>query len=102
MLIPAALGDVLTKHNADEVRAKYVVEAANHPCDPDADEIFARNGVVVLPDIFANAGGVTVSYMEWVQNIQQYRWPEKRVNDDCGRPWARLPRARGDRQNPFL
>jgi glutamate dehydrogenase (NAD(P)+) len=82
VLIPAALGGVLTKHNASEVRARYVIEGANHPTDPDADEIFARKGITVLPDIYANAGGVTVSYMEWVQNIQQYHWREDRVNEE--------------------
>lgn len=82
VLVPAALGDALTHHNAAEVRAKYVIEGANHPTDPDADEVFAKKGIVVLPDIYANAGGVTVSYMEWVQNIQQYRWSEERVNTE--------------------
>jgi glutamate dehydrogenase (NAD(P)+) len=94
VLIPAALGGVLTKHNASEVRARYVIEGANHPADPDADEIFGRKGIVVLPDIYANAGGVTVSYMEWVQNIQQYHWREERVNDELrqimGRSFADL------------
>ncbi len=82
VLIPAALGGVLTKHNAPEVRARYVIEAANHPTEPEADEIFEKRGITVLPDIYANAGGVTVSYMEWVQNIQQYRWDEARVNGE--------------------
>jgi glutamate dehydrogenase (NAD(P)+) len=80
VLIPAALGGVLTRATAPEVRARYVVEGANHPSDPEADEIFARKNVVVLPDIFANAGGVTVSYFEWVQNGQQFYWDEQRVN----------------------
>jgi len=82
VVIPAALGGVITGANAGEIRGRYVIEGANHPVDPDADEIFQRNGVTVLPDIYANAGGVTVSYMEWVQNIQQYRWEEQRVNDE--------------------
>jgi glutamate dehydrogenase (NAD(P)+) len=80
VLIPAALGDVLTKATAGDVRAKIILEGANHPTDPDADAIFQKNGITVLPDIYANAGGVTVSYFEWVQNIQQYRWDEDRVN----------------------
>ncbi|KAH7426508.1 hypothetical protein KP509_10G003900 [Ceratopteris richardii] len=67
VLIPAAIGGVLTRENANGVQAKFVVEAANHPTDPDADEILAKKGVVVLPDVYANAGGVTVSYFEWVQ-----------------------------------
>jgi glutamate dehydrogenase (NAD(P)+) len=82
VLIPAALGGVLTRSNAHEVRARYVIEGANHPTDPDADEVFARKGIVVLPDIYANAGGVTVSYFEWVQNGQQFYWDEQRVNDE--------------------
>ena len=80
VLIPAALGDVLTKATADAVRAKFVLEGANHPTDPEADELLRKKGVTLLPDIYANAGGVTVSYFEWVQNIQQYRWDEDRVN----------------------
>jgi glutamate dehydrogenase (NAD(P)+) len=80
VLIPAALGDVLTKANAESVRARIIVEGANHPTDPEADAILLRKGVTLLPDIYANAGGVTVSYFEWVQNVQQYRWDEERVN----------------------
>ena len=80
VLIPAALGDVLTKANADSVRAKFILEGANHPTDPEADAILLKKGVTLLPDIYANAGGVTVSYFEWVQNVQQYRWDEERVN----------------------
>ena len=82
VLIPAALGGVITLDNAREIRARTIIEGANHPTDPEADEILAKRGVTILPDIYANAGGVTVSYMEWVQNIQQYRWPEKRVNEE--------------------
>jgi glutamate dehydrogenase (NAD(P)+) len=82
VLIPAALGGVLTGETADGVRAKFVIEAANHPTLPEADDVFASKGIVVLPDIYANAGGVTVSYMEWVQNIQYYYWPEERVNEE--------------------
>jgi glutamate dehydrogenase (NAD(P)+) len=80
VLIPAALGDVLTRANADGVRAKIILEGANHPTDPEADAILLKKGVTLLPDIYANAGGVTVSYFEWVQNVQQYRWDEERVN----------------------
>ncbi len=80
VLIPAALGNVLTKRNAAEVRARIVVEGANGPTDPEADEIFEKRGVLVVPDILANSGGVTVSYFEWVQNIQQLTWDEDRVN----------------------
>jgi glutamate dehydrogenase (NAD(P)+) len=85
VLVPAALGGVLTKATAPEVRARYVVEGANHPSDPDADAIFAKRNITVLPDIYANAGGVTVSYFEWVQNIQQFSWDEARVNQELRR-----------------
>jgi glutamate dehydrogenase (NAD(P)+) len=79
VLVPAALGNVLTKDNAAQVNAKFVIEGANGPTTPEADEIFAKRGVTVVPDILANAGGVIVSYFEWVQNIQQFRWTEDRV-----------------------
>ncbi len=79
VFIPAALEDVITKHNVDRVRAKYVVEAANGPTTPDAHDVLVSQGVVVIPDILANAGGVTVSYFEWAQNIQQFRWDYERV-----------------------
>jgi glutamate dehydrogenase (NAD(P)+) len=82
VLVPAALGGVLTKETAGSVRARFIIEGANHPTDPDADEIFAQKGIVVLPDIYANAGGVTVSYFEWVQNVQQFYWDEPKVNDE--------------------
>lgn len=82
VLIPAALGGVLNKDNAGEVKAKFVIEAANHPTDPDADEILAKKGIIVLPDVYANGGGVTVSYFEWVQNIQGFMWDEEKVNQE--------------------
>jgi glutamate dehydrogenase (NAD(P)+) len=80
VMIPAALGGVFGKQNAHEVRAKVIVEAANSPTDPAADEIFAQRGICVVPDILANAGGVTVSYFEWVQNLQSFRWTEEEIN----------------------
>lgn len=80
VLVPAALGHVLTARNADHVRAKYVLEAANGPTTAEADEILERRGVVCVPDILANAGGVAVSYLEWTQNRQVQEWPEERVN----------------------
>ncbi|MEB3284685.1 MAG: Glu/Leu/Phe/Val dehydrogenase dimerization domain-containing protein [Candidatus Sericytochromatia bacterium] len=80
VLIPAALGQVLTKENANDVQALLIVEAANSPTTPQADEIFARRGIMVVPDILANAGGVTVSYFEWTQNIQQFSWDLDKVN----------------------
>jgi glutamate dehydrogenase (NAD(P)+) len=81
VLIPAALGGVFSRETAPEVRARVIVEAANAPTDPHADEIFAERGITVIPDILANAGGVTVSYFEWVQNLQSFRWSEAEVND---------------------
>lgn len=85
VLIPCALGGVLNRENAGKVRAKFIVEAANHPTDPEADEILAKKGVIVLPDIYANSGGVTVSYFEWVQNIQGFMWEEEKVNKELHR-----------------
>jgi glutamate dehydrogenase (NAD(P)+) len=79
VLIPAAIGNVLTKHNASTVRARFIVEAANNPTLPEADEVFDRKGLFVVPDILANAGGVTVSYFEWVQNLQHFKWDLSRV-----------------------
>lgn len=85
VLIPAALGGVLTKDNAEDVRAKFLVEAANGPVTPEADEILQRREIVVLPDILANAGGVTVSYFEWVQNQQYFRWDLERTRDELAK-----------------
>ncbi|MEZ5948241.1 MAG: glutamate dehydrogenase [Planctomycetaceae bacterium] len=82
VLIPAAVGGVLTKENAPYIRAKTIVEAANNPTHPAADDIFKERGIPVLPDILANAGGVTVSYFEWVQNRQHFRWDLKRVREE--------------------
>jgi glutamate dehydrogenase/leucine dehydrogenase len=81
ILIPAALENVITLQNAESVKARVVAEAANGPTTPHADEILARRGITVLPDILANAGGVTVSYFEWVQNRMGFYWPEKEVNE---------------------
>jgi len=82
VLIPAALGGVLTEDNARDVRAKYIVEAANGPITPEADAILHGRNIVILPDILANAGGVTVSYFEWVQNQQYFRWDLRRVREE--------------------
>jgi len=80
ILIPAALENVITLNNADQIKAKIVAEAANGPTTPHADEVLARKGVMLLPDILANAGGVTVSYFEWVQDLQSFFWSEAEVN----------------------
>ncbi len=80
ILIPAALENAITLNNADQIKAKIVAEAANGPTTPHADEVLARRGIVLLPDILANAGGVTVSYFEWVQDLQGFFWAEGEVN----------------------
>ena len=82
VLIPAALGEVITEANADEIRARVVVEAANYPTTPAADKILVDRNITVIPDILANAGGVTGSYFEWSQDIQQFTWKEERFNDE--------------------
>jgi glutamate dehydrogenase (NAD(P)+) len=81
VLVPAALEKVLTVDNATRIKTKLIVEGSNGPTTPEADHIFARNGIVVIPDIVANAGGVTVSYFEWVQDRQGFFWKEKEVNE---------------------
>jgi len=105
VLIPSALGGVLTKDNAHEVRARHVVEAANAPTTPEADEIFQQRGIPVLPDIYANAGGVTVSYFEWVQNIQQFTWEADRITAELQRhmteAYATLAKVARERRVPL-
>lgn len=81
ILVPAALENQISRSNASLVGARYVVEGANGPITPAADEILDKKGIVVVPDILANAGGVVVSYFEWVQNLQSFRWEEDYVND---------------------
>jgi len=82
VLIPAALGGVITKANAARVKAPIIVEAANAPVDPEADALLEERGAIILPDVLANAGGVTVSYFEWVQNRQYYLWSLDRVRQE--------------------
>ncbi len=85
LLIPAALGGVLHRDNADSVQARIVIEGANAPVTPEADRRLEERGIPIVPDILANTGGVTVSYFEWVQNLQQFRWPLKRVDEELAR-----------------
>jgi glutamate dehydrogenase (NAD(P)+) len=80
LLVPAAIEDQITAANVDDVKAKIIVEGANGPTTPEADHALSDRGVLVVPDILANAGGVTVSYFEWVQDIQAYFWSEDEVN----------------------
>lgn len=82
VLVPAALGEVFTKENAHDIQTKVIIEAANAPTMPDADEIFNQRGIIVAPDILANAGGVTCSYFEWVQNMQHFRWDLERTRKE--------------------
>jgi len=82
ILIPAAIGQVITGKNAAQIQAGLIVEAAHMPIDCEGDTALRERGVMVVPDILANAGGVTVSYLEWVQNRHRYQWGEKQVNDE--------------------
>jgi glutamate dehydrogenase (NAD(P)+) len=84
VLIPAALGGAIHAGNADSIRARMVIEGANNPTTPAADDILRRKGVLIVPDILANAGGVVVSYFEWVQNLQHVVWEEHEVNNKLG------------------
>jgi glutamate dehydrogenase (NAD(P)+) len=84
VLIPAALGGMIHESNADRINTKMIIEGANSPTTPAADQILHDNGVQVIPDVMANAGGVVCSYFEWVQNLQHFRWSEREVNDKLG------------------
>lgn len=85
MLIPCALENQLTAANAPRVRAKIIAEGANGPLTPDADGILLDKGVFIIPDILGNAGGVIVSYFEWVQDLQSFFWDEEEVNERLSR-----------------
>jgi glutamate dehydrogenase (NAD(P)+) len=85
LLIPAALGDVITAKNVDQIKANLIIEGANGPIDPEADAKLNERKILVLPDILANAGGVTVSYFEWAQNRQHYKWTLDRVRQELDR-----------------
>jgi glutamate dehydrogenase (NAD(P)+) len=93
VLVPAALGHVLLESNARDVRAKYVLEAANGPTAAEADQIFLERGITCIPDIWANGGGVTVSYFEWTQNTQKLKWSEEEVNRGLERHMVASHRA---------
>jgi glutamate dehydrogenase (NAD(P)+) len=93
LLVPAAIGNQLTSRNARDIKATLIVEGANGPTTPEADAIFRERDIFVVPDILANAGGVTVSYFEWVQDLQSFFWSEHEVNQKLK---AILSRAFGE------
>ena len=102
VFIPAALGGMIHEGNADRMQCKMLVEGANSPTTPAADQILRDKGIYIIPDVMANAGGVVVSYFEWVQNLQHFRWEEREVNDRLGtimrrafREVSAAPRRRG-------
>lgn len=105
LLVPAALGGVITNDNADAVQARLVVEAANSPVTPEADEILCRRNIHIVPDILANAGGVTVSYFEWVQNLQQFHWSLDQVNNQLDQrlrdAWQRVVAVSNEQKLPL-
>ena len=84
VLVPAALGGMIHEENVDRIQCRMLLEGANSPTTPGADEVLNQKGVYVVPDVMANAGGVVVSYFEWVQNLQHFRWEEREVNDKLG------------------
>ena len=82
MLVPAAIDNLITEKNAYKINARLILEAANHPITPEAVRILSEGGISILPEILVNAGGVVVSYFEWTQNIQEFRWEESRINEE--------------------
>jgi glutamate dehydrogenase (NAD(P)+) len=99
VFIPAALGGMIHKQNADRLRCRMIVEGANSPTTPAADDILYDKGILVVPDVMANAGGVVVSYFEWVQNLQHFRWDEREVNERLGRIMRKAFREVSERAN---
>jgi len=97
VFIPAALGGMIHADNADRMRCRMMVEGANSPTTPKADAILTDRGVTIVPDVLANAGGVVVSYFEWVQNLQHFRWSEDEVNEKLGEIMRRAYREVSDR-----
>src|SRR4051794_24207526 len=97
VFIPAALGGMIHESNADRLRCRVLLEGANSPTTPKADAILADKGVHVVPDVMANAGGVVVSYFEWVQNLQHFRWAEDEVNEKLGNIMRRSYREVAER-----
>jgi len=99
VLVPAALEKVITAENAPRIKARIVAEAANGPTMPEADAILFERGIMVLPDILANAGGVTVSYFEWVQDLQNNFWEEEEINERLKRKMVRAFRETSEQAN---
>jgi glutamate dehydrogenase/leucine dehydrogenase len=97
VFIPAALGGMIHAKNADRMRCRMMVEGANSPTTPKADAILNDKGVLIVPDVLANAGGVVVSYFEWVQNLQHFRWSEDEVNEKLAEIMRRAFREVADR-----
>jgi glutamate dehydrogenase (NAD(P)+) len=97
ILIPAATEGQLTGRNASRIRPRLIIEAANGPTTPEADAIFNDRGITVIPDILANAGGVTVSYFEWVQDLQRFFWAEQQINSELERIMRRSYQATYDK-----
>jgi glutamate dehydrogenase (NAD(P)+) len=97
VFIPAALGGMIHQENADRMQCRMMVEGANSPTTPKADQILNDKGVFIVPDVLANAGGVVVSYFEWVQNLQHFRWGEDDVNEQLGEIMRRAFREVADR-----
>jgi glutamate dehydrogenase (NAD(P)+) len=89
VLTPCAMENQITRANAARIRAKIIAEGANGPLTPEADEILSRNGIFIIPDILCNAGGVTVSYFEWVQDLQSFFWGEEEINERLRRIMVR-------------